>query len=541
MFESTRIGHEPSLSTGSGSIPVRKTLPEPKALHRLRVELPLLGQVGVGLLVIVLLLFSLREDISPLIVVAGIVGIALGFKAMTDGYLALMLYIVSTVALFFRPKDLHTKPHAGILEVVVGLAMTCIAAVWFVRVKMLERNSQLPEVPQILFNAYFGWSIVLGALGIALFNNTVNDWYREILIQLPLFIVPLLYAAAVKPRSQQERILFAIVVLSWSAVLIQSLIRFREGIIRAVYMYQTGRTGVDPTFALFLFFITISLVLIEKKKSRQKYYLLPAGLAFINIGLGLYRTVWVIAILMIPILFLLAKREERKRGYRFLGMLGIAAVIGVIVAMRTSHVANLYLTSMFVRLTTTTKVTTDSSLKNRYIEWSRILIYIRASPLVGYGYGAHFLNFDWLRGFYSMEGYTHNGYLMIFFKSGLIGFIAFFAAYFGFLMKAFRIVRSRFLTEMERGIARAAIAFMFSILILSTTLNSFAERISMVWLALAWSFVTVYDRVHKKGVPVSEGSSVGASSDGASSDGASSDGASSDLAASANFEGVSHS
>jgi O-antigen ligase len=143
-------------------------------------------------------------------------------------------------------------------------------------------------------------------------------------------------------------------------------------------------------------------------------------------------------------------------------------------------------------------VKTDLSLVNRYIEWRVLFRFIRASPLVGYGFGARYFDYDWLLGYSLWTGYSHNAFLYVLLKSGVIGFTALFGAFVLLMFRALKLSRSIYLKANQRAAMRVAFALSFTMLITSMTLNALGDRTALVWLGIVWGSVMIYNREEKR-------------------------------------------
>ena len=205
--------------------------------------------------------------------------------------------------------------------------------------------------------------------------------------------------------------------------------------------------------------------------------------------------------LSVLILFFIAPKVYRKGGFKFLGILGAAlAAIGTYLFF-TVKIFQIFMTMTIQRFLTTTQLKTDLSLVHRYIETDIVWNHVLASPVTGYGFGATFQLWDFMMGYSYQSGYSHNGYTFVLFKTGFVGFILIFTAYFWMMHKGLKIARD--LTESPRVRALAGIGFCYLVcmLVSNYTLNIFGERNVLVWISLFWGFFLSREIAKKQNLP----------------------------------------
>jgi O-antigen ligase len=66
----------------------------------------------------------------------------------------------------------------------------------------------------------------------------------------------------------------------------------------------------------------------------------------------------------------------------------------------------------------------DISLLNRFLETRAAWELIKVNPVVGYGMGTEFGFFDAISGSTWVKSYVHNGFVMLWYKFGIIGLVA---------------------------------------------------------------------------------------------------------------------
>jgi len=462
----------------------------PAGVQALRSRIPVWQQWVAGVLLFAFLFIGnqfVGVEITLGLLAAGLIGVL----AVSSERFALYALILLTGLLQIKPGQ-DTKTF-GPLDILAGATYAGLLIYWVIRYRFVLWQRLSQSRLTLSFNLYFLWAMIAGLIGIAAWENTFNDWVREILIQFLLFLVPLLFYRCVSSEKEQRQLIK--VVLSMSSIMILvNFYKYAKNIVSAVYLYETGRAAIDPSGAMLVVFILFALASIQPTKKHWLLYLAGVGCATASVGISMYRTFWVATGSMLIMIIFLSQGEDRKRGKSFF-LLYVATALAVLGVMYlTIPLFKLFVTMFINRFVSTSNVTTDPSLVNRYIEWASVWRVIKENPIVGQGYGSYFHTFNWLLGWHLSSGYTHNGFLQVFLKSGVVGLILFCTAYFGFIVKGFRIVRSPYLSTQERAIVRASLGYLLAIIVTTMTINAFNERGALLWLGLIWGYFLTLER-----------------------------------------------
>jgi O-antigen ligase len=452
-------------------------------------KLPIAWQIGiVGFSLFAFLIGFVTTNVlwfAP----AAAIAIWMASRLAINEFYSLLLYIAMVFIIILQGD----RKSASLIDFGTGATMTGLICWWFVRSRVFAHEAFAVSWEHLLFVLFFLWSLLIGLGGMIWFENTPNDWFREALIQLPMVLIPFLFVRSITPDSSKEKVFLYFIAATWIFIGSVNIISFRNNVVKAVYFYQTGRSMIDPSSTVLLLFATIAFASIEPVRSRLKWYVLPTGLAVICIFLSGYRTIWLTCIVVAGVLWFLNSPVERKQFWAYVRRF-IAAVLVIVTYLFFKYqLVHLMVMGIVERFTSSAKVGTDPSLVNRYIEWRTIIQWIKDSPFVGYGYGGRFWNFDWLRGLSYFTGFTHNSVLYILFKTGIIGLSLILIATGGTMYRAFRSARSPYASPFVRALMRVAFCYMLFMIPAGLTLNSFAGRESLMWQAICWSFVWVYD------------------------------------------------
>jgi O-antigen ligase len=430
-----------------------------------------------------------------LILIGLFVAASIGTLMIRSGKTALYTFLIVVFGLAFR---VTSYKGTDAIDILAGAAIGAILLAWTFRFLYLEGSSVTYSVPQLVFASFMLWAMLIGLGGLIWGNNSWNDWIREILIQCPLFIIPALYVRFFEAGSRSERKLerfafgTAIVLMLWTVV------KYASNVAMAVYAYQVGRMTFDPSTAVIVLLLCIAFTVNKVDWIPMYARYLLASLCIGTLILASYRTTWASTAFITIILFMLLQRNDRASGFKFLAVL--FSILGAIATYlyNTMPMFKIYCMMTLNRLLSSTQLSTDASLVNRYIETDIVARYVADNPITGYGYGSHFQLWDWLLGFSMDTGYAHNGYYFTLFKTGIIGFILLYSAYLWFLRKGWQLARDMSLTPRARAIAAVTVCYLISMLINNYTLNIFAERNQLSWVALCWGFILAQEIAKNK-------------------------------------------
>jgi O-antigen ligase len=122
---------------------------------------------------------------------------------------------------------------------------------------------------------------------------------------------------------------------------------------------------------------------------------------------------------------------------------------------------------------------------------------IKASPLIGHGFGAQFHVFNTILGEHSWMGFSHSSYLYIVFKVGFFAALLFFAVFVMLLSRGVRLARAAAVPAKSRIIVRAGVGFLVAFLIDAYASPDLDSKVDVIWLGLVTGyFVTLWNYYH---------------------------------------------
>ncbi len=414
-------------------------------------------------------------------------------------YLPLLPITIVSGYLFIRDPRVRFASTLGIIMLLqvfeTATFLQYIAAAIFngglllvvIERKLFQNRKVSPTTLLLPFSLFLLWGSGVGLLNIILGGVRFEQWYRELLIWAPLFLMPVYYQDIIERKLNPEQFLKWSLLLLWIAVFLASYMKIRNNLVQAAYLFQIGISRYDTINGAFMMFIFLSLAMLEEKKNRLLLlggFLFSVGSLILTFG----RTAWFASVMFMPVVMLLGNKGERKNGRGFVWLLlGCVALFGIVGYIYIPSV-KLALNFFWSKITSVSLGAGDASMYNRYIEWNGLLHYIKDLPLTGGGFGATFKNYNWLSGITGQAHYTHSGYLGIILKTGIVGFILLFIAVIGYVIKGMKFLRDKRLTPTERAYIRAGIATMFYTAVIAYTGNVFYQREMMMYIAFYWCY-----------------------------------------------------
>ncbi len=447
-----------------------------------------LGQqitIWVSIVLVLSASFILSQSLIPVAVVLALLSAAL---IVRNPVAVIFAFIVSNVALELRPKYMIHGGAPGPLELIIAILMSGILAYWVVRLRIFEGQVLSESFGQLSMAFFAIWSFFVTAVMLRGAHASFPNALREMIDFVPLLILPILYSRFVDHDSKWERRIFAAVFFSGLLLIAWNILQMRNNVVAAVYLYQMGRGSTDDTLASFTVILSVSFLMSFRRGWATTAWAIVLLLASIGVIISFKRDLYVATIICAMLVLFLGSNEERRRATIRLLMVAAVGLVSLAFLYFSSHIFHLLLLSYGLRFMSTQHLGTDLSLVNRYVEWHYEWQAILRSPIFGHGFGAQFRTFDMIRGFNSWMTFSHSSYLYMIFKTGFVGAILFFAAYFSFLAKGFRLIKLKNLSPRARVITRAILGYLIIILFSALTEPELDSKTDLIWVGLMWGY-----------------------------------------------------
>lgn len=471
----------------------------------LRLSFAQMAIVGAAIL---LLLVGGLVVASPVFGYGAVLALLLGILLVRDPLYSILSFVVINVVLMIRPKANLPGAAPTPFDLALGLILAVIIGYWLLRIRLLEGDRLNSSASQLAISLFFVWAVIVTAIGFLDGNNSFPLALREVLNLSPLLILPILYERFIESDSSDERLLIWAVLIAGGVLLAWNILHIRNTLVHAVYMYETGRGSADQDLSGFLVLIATSLFM---SRHRRKL-LVPIGILFlggcVGIIISLFRGLYIATAVCIIWMIFSGNAAERRRGIFRVAITVCSGSLVMIPLVAFSRVLRLLLLNYSHRFLSSQHLGMDLSLRARYAEWAYEWKAILHAPVFGYGFGSRWRVFDIILHFNSWMAFSHSSYFYIILKSGFIGFLLFFLAYFGFMLKGYKLLRSSAISETSRAVLRAGIAFLIFILIDAYTEPVFDGKTDLIWVGLIWGYFLALERSMKLHSPTLEVDSV---------------------------------
>ena len=433
----------------------------------------------------VLIIVCLGQLIIPLwAIVVGPIGVLIGYLILRNDLYTLICYIGMIIAVKLRVREVEISP----IDIVAGMLMTSILVSFIIKKSLFPRRTLVPHPLHYLVLLFAFWTVGIALISFIEDKTTFNSLYREFLTFSPLIFIPILFNAIVKKNEYDLKYLVRFLFLLWVVEEIASVLYIRQSMHAAVFLFQTGKVAYDVAGNSVMIFTLLSLSTIESQKKYRKYYIIGILISTLGLLLSMNRTAWLLTLGLAPFLLLLTPRSQRKNRNRIvietlLITLGCATLLYFAVPL-----FQLLMKWFYLKFLTSSNLRTDVSLVNRYIEWRYVIQQILSTPIGGIGFGGQYKLYGWIGGYTIDSYYTHNGFLGILLKSGIVGFILIFTVHIKFFIMGVKLSVERILNDKEKALVRTGLFVIILITFHMFTMNPFMQREILWYLGLVWSY-----------------------------------------------------
>ncbi len=308
-----------------------------------------------------------------------------------------------------------------IQEVLYGLYFLAFAAHWFGMRLLVYREPIAPDPASRALLYFLFYAVGSSAWSLLFFEARTRDLVGELFaVSVLVLYFPI--------REACERDARAVRRLLWIGVGIglyvvgRNLLLYREALGSAIYVWEitTGRVPLNEILLLMPALMTLVLLL------HARAWLHRLGLAVLFLGyfggliLTQSRGYW--AAFLVGVLLLFPLLDARKRlsvALLTLVSIGGGFLLGVLFFPNVVDLVQVGVISRFSSLGNA--FTSDLSMVNRLYESVALWERIRVNPILGYGTAAPFHFFDLTFDATRRDPFTHNAYLGLWFKYGLVG------------------------------------------------------------------------------------------------------------------------
>ncbi len=383
----------------------------PAEAGRAALTVGVLGLSGV----LIAAVLALTAAASP--VVWALAAVAVGGVAVAVWQPAPLHRLVGVLLL--QVVQLGGEAGLSALEVVAGLALVGYLAHWYLDAILSGR----PLVRTLFDAAAVTWGTVgfavAAGLGL-LFGPDAYDFRADVLATIPfLFYLPVKELCA---KDDRAGLAVGVVLCVFGLfATVQNALLFRNAVVGADALYEIAdaRFNVGETSITAGLLIALAHSALARSTRTALAWVAVAGVLLVGILVTKSRGFWVASVLGILAMAVVAPGRGRRRivGY---GLLGVVAVVGVAYAVFQDQLTLVALGALD-RLVSIGSASTDLSLVNRFAESAGVWDMIRVNPILGYGWGVQATHYSLIARGTTHWAFFHNGYLALWFKTGLWG------------------------------------------------------------------------------------------------------------------------
>ncbi len=251
-------------------------------------------------------------------------------------------------------------------------------------------------------------------------TTALSEWSAVMFLS---FYFPV--SRAVRRYDKGAQFIVGALILLGVLIAVRNLYDFSRMLSDATMLWQVARGRVVDNEILLLLPALASLTLLVQPKSRIQTIIL-AGifiLTFSSLILTQSRAYWLDFVVGVVVLFILLQGKPRLRLIQ-LTIMGFALFGGlaVIILGDTFFVLLFGLVERVMSIFSAGQ--SDISFINRLYESDRAWQHILSSPIIGHGPGTSYAVFDIIKDVTMFKPFVHNGFLLLWFKYGLIGLVA---------------------------------------------------------------------------------------------------------------------
>ncbi|MEM0962900.1 MAG: O-antigen ligase family protein [Bacteroidota bacterium] len=377
------------------------------------------------------------------------------------------------------------EPGTSAPEAIAGLALVGYLGHWYLSAILSGR-----PLVRTLFDAaavaYGTVGLVAAAVIGLMFGADAYDFRADVLAAIPfLFYLPVKELCAKDDRAGTV-IALVLCVFGLVASLVNGIM-LRSSLSAADELYKAAdaRFNVGETSITAGLMMALGMTALARQRAVRWLSVGLAGVLLAGLIVTRSRGFWIAAAFGIASMAVVAPGRYRGRLLGFL-FLGGAAVVGLAVLVLGDQLLIVALGALD-RLVSIGSATQDISLINRFAESQAAWEKIRVNPILGYGWGVQVTHYSIIAEGTRHWAFLHNGYLSIWYKTGLWGLAAMMFVWIGVMWRTARTARLAKLASRDRALALGAGATIAAFTPVAASSNPFSvlDQVLVVTLVLA--------------------------------------------------------
>jgi O-antigen ligase len=329
---------------------------------------------------------------------------------------ALISYALIFFSLLTFDQEAGTNLQEALYYAIIASSVAIIIPWLFISGNLTLKQGV--DKAYLVFFLFLLYAVVLGFFMGGVMKNRIDD----IALMFPIFT----YFIFRDHLQDDKKIKTVVVILVVMMLLIavRNYRNYQQILVEAVMDWQVQKARVAKN-EVFLMAGAVGFFILQAYQTKwipRIFYLGMFGFMFGGLILTQSRGYWLAFIL--SVLVFLVFTDSRSR-YRAILTSSILGSVGVVLAFIFYYDAMMtVLQGLAYRFSLTGGGAIDPSLLERVYESQNVFDKIIKNPFAGYGVGVTYSRYSLIAGYWGPSSYVHNGYLAIWFKTGLFGLLA---------------------------------------------------------------------------------------------------------------------
>ncbi|PAP76544.1 O-antigen ligase family protein [Rubrivirga marina] len=445
---------------------------------RLQMRLAVAAAVGAGALVLLVtgLIVASGSQVVWAVPIALTTGLALALGRPSP--LVQLATVLGSAALLVGGEE-----GLGVGEVLAGVLLVGYLATWYATALATGRRfvSSLPDRAAAVW--LFGIAPLGAVLGVV-FGMNAYDFRADLLATLPFALYfPVKDAATRSPRGAVTVAVGLAWLGAYSAISNGLALRAVVNSADAAWQIADARFIMGETSITSGLLLSLAALTVSRRWTTRGICIVATGAFLAALILTRSRGFWVSGALGLGFLWLVAPGRARVQIAVYVA-LGLAFVAALAVALFPEELALLADGTIRRFATLSTATMRDISLVNRFAETSAAWERIRVNPILGYGWGVQVTRYDMVSYSTLHWAFLHNGYVALWFKTGIFGLLAMLTVWVGGILRGVVATQNPRLEAASRACALGGTATLVALSLASVTSNPFSILDQMLVVTL---------------------------------------------------------
>jgi O-antigen ligase len=310
----------------------------------------------------------------------------------------------------------ENEKGVSVFDVLTGLFYIGGLIIWFFTEIIINRRKIIEDSWEFSFLLFF---LLLPLTYLGFFDNDLSflDWSRGyILYALMLYYFPMKRLL----KTKEDWLIFAniFVFVTFLTGLKQIYYYYTNIISDLMYAYQIG-TSIRTNQLLYSFVLSFLFLIYFEIKSKWKQFAIFIILSIILLALAtsFSRIFWITSAFCLMVSFMNYKLFDKFKFFIIIAATGLIFYVALSLMLKD----NLKVGWQFLnkRVTSSSAGTKDVSATARFVEWDKVLIKIKESPIVGQGINKNFIYNSPISDITINHNIIHNGYLHMLYFFGI--------------------------------------------------------------------------------------------------------------------------